>query len=78
MARSINLKALDEKIGKAEQEVSKAKKNYDAATAELKRLLDKRDAFRSQELMRAVAESSLAFDEIILLIKSGGTSSKEE
>ena len=33
MARSINMEALEQKISKAEQEVVKAKNNYDTATA---------------------------------------------
>ena len=53
MARSINMEALEQKISKAEQEVVKAKNNYDTATASLKKMLDKRDAIRSKELMKA-------------------------
>ena len=51
MARTMNMEALDRKIEKAQQEVSVAKKRYDSATAELKKLLDKRDAIRSKELL---------------------------
>ena len=78
MARSINIEALDQKINKAEQEVAKAKRNYDAATAELNKLLDKRDAIRSRELMKAVAESPLSYKDIIALIRAAGQSPRED
>lgn len=78
MARTVNMEALEQKISKAEQEVVKAKKNYDIATASLKKLLDKRDAIRSQELMKVVTDSPLSYDEIITLIRSGGKSKAEE
>lgn len=72
MARAINKETLNQKIEKAEQEVAKAKRNYDAATAELKKLLDKRDALRSKELLQVVAESPLSYEEIIRIIQSAG------
>ena len=78
MARTINMDSLNQKIEKAEQEVVRTKKAYDTATAELKKLLDKRDAVRSQELLKAVAESPLTYNEIIALIKSGGKPSDDE
>lgn len=81
MARVINKETLNQKIEKAEQEVAKANRNYDAATAELKKLLDKRDAIRSRELLQVVAESPLSYEEIIRIIQSAGqkkTSSDDE
>ena len=78
MARTINMNSLNQKIEKAEQEVVRTKKAYDTATAELKKLLDKRDAVRSQELLKAVADSPLTYAEIITLIKSGGKTSEDE
>lgn len=72
MARAINKETLNQKIEKAEQEVAKAKRNYDAATAELKKLLDKRDAIRTKELLQVVAESPLSYEEIIRIIQSAG------
>ena len=44
MARMTSMEALDKKIEKAQELVSKKKKEYDAATAALGDLLDKRDA----------------------------------
>ena len=42
--RKTSKEALEEKIKKAEADVIAAKKKYDQATANLKELLDKRDA----------------------------------
>ena len=72
MARILNMETLDHKIEKAQQEVSAAKKKYDAATAELKKLLDKREALRSQEIMKLIAEIPLAYEEIVRLIQTSG------
>ena len=41
---------MEEKIKKAEADVIAAKKKYDQATANLKELLDKRDAIRKEEM----------------------------
>lgn len=48
MARVSDLESIDNRIEKAEEEVSKAKARYDKATANLKDLLDKRDASKRQ------------------------------
>ena len=45
---------LDEKIEKAQDAVEKAKVRYDAAVKELRVLLEKKDAQRKQELLKAV------------------------
>lgn len=65
MARKVNMNLLDQKIEAAQQEVIKAKKKYDAATALLKELLDKRDALRTKEIMTAVAGSTHSYEEIM-------------
>jgi flagellar biosynthesis chaperone FliJ len=72
MARTVNMDVLDRKIEKAQQEVSLAKKKYDEATKELKKLLDKRDALRSQEILKVVAESPLSYQEVVKLIQDAG------
>lgn len=77
MARMLNVDLLDQKIEKAEQEVAKARKNYEAATSELKKLLDKRDAIRSQELLKMVSESPLSYNEIKELILKAGQKNDE-
>ena len=57
--RKTSRKALEEKIEKAEADVIAAKKKYDQATANLKELLDKRDAIRKEEILSAVVKSIL-------------------
>ena len=57
--RKTSKEALEEKIEKAEADVIAAKKKYDQATANLKELLDKRDAIRKEEILSAVVKSGL-------------------
>ena len=57
MAREINAELLDTKIEKAQQDLVKAKHRYDAATATLKDLLDKRDTLLQKKLLDAIAQS---------------------
>ena len=78
MARTMNMEALDRKIEKAQRAVSVAKKRYDSATAELKNLLDKRDAIRSKELLKLVAESSMTYEEVIKLIRNADKKSCQD
>lgn len=65
MARKTSIDLLEQKIGIAQDEVSKAKKRYDAATSNLQKLLDKREALRNEELLSAVAKSTRSYDEIM-------------
>lgn len=65
MARKISTGLLEQKIGVAQEEVSKAKKRYDAATSNLQKLLDKRDAIRKEELLSAVIKSKRSYDDIM-------------
>ena len=53
MARARKTITLDEKIEKAQDAVEKAKARYDAAVKELRVLLEKKDAQRKQELLKA-------------------------
>ena len=48
MAREMNAELLDVKIEKAQEDLVKAKHRYDAVAANLKDLLDKRDALRQK------------------------------
>ena len=57
---------MEEKIEKAEADVIVAKKKYDQATANLKELLDKRDAIRKEEILSAVVKSGRSYEEITL------------
>jgi Skp family chaperone for outer membrane proteins len=54
-----------EKIEKAQDAVEKTKARYDAAVQELRALLEKKDAQRKQELLKAVENSPRSFDEIM-------------
>lgn len=49
MAREMNAELLDVKIEKAQEDLVKAKHRYDAVAANLKDLLDKRDALRQKK-----------------------------
>ncbi|GHU66599.1 hypothetical protein AGMMS49983_16570 [Clostridia bacterium] len=60
--------SIEQKIEKAQQAVIKAKAKYDAAIADLKKLMDKRDACRRDEIMAAIAHSDKSYDEIIAFI----------
>ena len=70
MARARKAITLDEKIEKAQDAVEKTKDRYDAAVQELRALLEKKDAQRKQELLKAVENSSRSFDEIVAFLKA--------
>lgn len=53
MARVTALQAVELKIEKAQEQVSKTKKAYDTAIANLSNLLDERDAIRQDELVKS-------------------------
>lgn len=68
--RKTSKEALEEKIEKAEKDVITAKKKYDEVTANLKQLLDKRDALRKEELIAAVTKSSRSYEEILAFLEA--------
>ena len=70
MARIRKTITLDEKIEQAQMAVEKAKARYDAAVKELRDLLDKKDAQRKRELLKAVENSPRTFDEIMAFLKA--------
>ncbi len=70
MARARKTITLDEKIEKAQDAVEKTKARYDAAVQELCALLEKKDAQRKQELLKAVENSPRSFDEIMTFLKA--------
>lgn len=70
MARARKTITLDEKIEKAQDAVEKTKARYDAAVQELRALLEKKDAQRKQELLKAVENSPRSFDEIMVFLKA--------
>jgi hypothetical protein len=77
MARKINKDVLDEKIEKAQEDVVKAKKKYDASTATLKQLLDKRQAIQKEEVIAAIAKSNRSYDDIMNYINSNVSEASE-
>ena len=70
MARARKTITLDEKIEKAQDAVEKTKARYDAAVKELRALLEKKDAQRKQELLKAAENSPRSFDEIMAFLKA--------
>ncbi len=71
MARMTSMEALDAKIEKAQAQVSKTKKQYDAAVATLSDLLDKRDALRRDELVKAIMKSGRTYEEVLAFLGTG-------
>lgn len=71
MARMTSMEALDAKIEKAQAQVSKTKKQYDAAVAALSDLLDKRDALRRDELVKAIMKSDRTYEEVPEFLGTG-------
>ena len=68
MARTVSMEALERKIEKAQAQVSKAKKQYDAAISVLSDLLDKRDALRKDELIKLISKSNKTYEEVVAFI----------
>lgn len=76
MARTISKDTLEQKISKLEAAIRKNRQQYDQLTKELKELLDKQKAMQSEELMKAIADSSRSYEDILRYIK--GETSKDE
>ncbi len=70
MARMTSMDALETKIEKAQEQVSKAKKQYDTALAKLSDLLDKRDALRRDELVKAILKSDKTYEEVLEFLRT--------
>ena len=71
MARMTSMEALEKRIEKAQAQVSKTKKQYDAAVAVLSDLLDKRDALRRDELVKAIMKSDKTYEEVLAFLGAG-------
>ena len=76
MARTISKDTLEQKISKLETAISRNRQQYDQLTKELKELLDKQKAMQSEELMKAIADSSRSYEDILRYIK--GEMSEDE
>ena len=70
MARMISMDASETKIEKAQQQASRAKKQYDDALAKLSDPLDKRDALRRDELVKAILKSDKSYEEVLEFLDS--------
>ena len=57
--------SIEDKINQQKEAVSKAKDRYDAAVAELEKLMKKRDEIRNKKLLDAFASSDKSYDEIM-------------
>ncbi len=71
MARVTALQAVELKIEKAQEQVSKTKKAYDTAIANLSNLLDERDAIRRDELLKAIMKSNKTYEEVMAFLNTG-------
>jgi len=71
MARMISMESLEKKIEKAQELVSRKKKEYDAAVSTLSDLLDKRDALQRDELVKAILKSDRTYEEVLAFLDSG-------
>lgn len=75
MARMTSLEVLEQKIEKAQEQVSKTKKQHEAAVAALSALLDKRDSIRQGNILKAYANSDKSYEEALAFF---GVSAEEE
>lgn len=71
MARVTAMQAVEAKIEKAQEAVSKKKKEYDEVIAVLSDLLDKRYALRRDELVKAIMKSDRTYEEVLEFLESG-------
>ena len=60
--------SIDEKIEKQKEVVFALKDKYDAAVAELDKLLQKRKEIQKKELMSAIENSGKSYEEIIAFL----------
>ena len=78
MARMSSMDALESEIVKAQAQVSKTKKQYDAAVAVLSDLLDKRDALRRDELIKAIMKSERTYEEVLAFLDTGSEDDEDD
>lgn len=71
MARMTSMEALEKKIEKAQEQVSKTKKQYESAVSTLSELLDKRDSMRRDEILKAYVNSNRTYEETLAFFEAG-------
>ena len=69
---------IEEKIEKAQDKVVAAKDRYDAAVAEFKELVAKRDAIRKDKLMDAFVKSGKTYEEVMAFLQESTDTEEEE
>jgi len=70
MAKIRQTSNIDDKIKIAQDNVVRTKEKYDAAIADLKQLLDKKDAMKRDVLFNAITRSKKSYEEILEFLKS--------
>lgn len=65
MARAGCTNSIDDKITKAQDAVVRAKTRYEAALANLEKLMTKKEEMKKEELYAAIGKSNKSYDEII-------------
>ena len=73
MARPKSPASLDEQIVKAQERLAKVKAQYEVASAELRKLLEEREARRQKLLMAAIAKSDKSFEDILRFLETKTT-----
>lgn len=69
MARNISKEGLEQKIEKVEKAISRNREQYDRLTAELEELHKKQKAIQSEEILKAISESTRSYEEILRFIQ---------
>lgn len=77
MARNISKESLEQKIEKVEKAISRNREQYEKLTAELEELHKKQKAIQSEELLKAIAESTRSYEEILRFIQSASEEEEE-
>lgn len=77
MARVTSMDALENKIKKAQEQVSKTKKQYDTAVSNLSALLDKRDALRRDGLVKAIMNSGRSYEEVLAFLEASSSEAND-
>ncbi len=68
MARPRSVKAIDSKIDKTQNKLSKAKARYDALCKELSVLMKEREAIQGQEILAALKNSGKTYREVMTFL----------
>ena len=71
MAGARQKASIEDRIAKSQDKVVAAKEKYDAAVAEFKDLIAKRDALQREELMDLFVKSSRTYEEVKAFLMEG-------